>query len=213
MVSAIEHSKLAGNGKRISKSRSKEGKGLTDKQRRFIAEYCTNGYNATRAAKSAGCNCKDEGSFAVSGVSLLRNSNVRAAIDDHFRAMHMSSDEVLARMVEQATANPVQFFDKAWRLKRSQVEKNGHLIRKLKCPVGSGKNRKPAEIELYDGQAALVKVGQHLGLFSDKVAVVGDQGGPVRHEFTIHVSPGKVDATGPKQIQDAAPAIDVEVSK
>jgi hypothetical protein len=105
----------------------------------------------------------------------------------------MSADEVVARLVEQATANPVQFFDKRWRVKRDAMERKGHLVRKFK-PSSRGR---PAEIELHDAQAALVLIGKHLGMFSDKVQHVGDQGGPTLNEFS---GPGGQPLTASKEL-------------
>lgn len=172
------------------------GDGLTDRQRAYVAAYLSNGFNATRAAMAAGHKCNSYSAFGVQGGASLKNPKVRAAINAYFRQAGTSADEVVARLVEQATANPVEFFDKRWRVKRDAMERKGHLVRKFKPPSRG----KPAEIELHDGQAALVKVGIHLGLFSEKIQHVGDQNGAIRHEFTVNVAPGEVDATGPKQI-------------
>lgn len=161
-----------------------KGDSLTDRQLAFAAAYLSNGYNATRAAMAAGHKCNSAIAFAVQGSNHLRNAKVRAAIGEHFRRAHMSADEVVARLVEQATANPVQFFDKRWRLKRHALDIKGHLVKRLTVPTRG----KPAEIELHDGQAALVKVGIHLGLFSEKMQHLGDVGGPICHEFTLGVA-------------------------
>jgi phage terminase small subunit len=153
------------------------GDGLTDRQRAFVAAYLSNGFNATRAAMAAGHKCNSYSAFGVQGGEALKNPKVRAAIDAYFRQAGMSADEVVARLVEQATANPAQFFDKRWRVKRAVLESKGHLVRKFK-PASRGR---PAEIELHDAQAALVLIGKHLGMFSDKVQRIGDQGGPIQN--------------------------------
>jgi phage terminase small subunit len=147
--------------------------GLNDRQRAFVAAYLSNGFNATRAAMAAGHKCNSYSAFGVQGGESLKNPKVRAAINAYFRQAGMSADEVVARLVEQATANPVQFFDKHWRVKRDAMERKGHLVRKFKPP---SRGRR-AEIELHDAQAALVLIGKHLGMFSD-------QEGPIQNEFS-----------------------------
>lgn len=196
--------------KRLVK-RSKANGDLSDTEKAFIAHYVTNGYNAVRAAMSCGIKCKNYNTFGQMGHIYLKKLKVRAAIDEHFRAAGMGKDEVLARLVEQIRANPTDFFDKRWRLKHDQMQRNGHLVRKFKAPSRG----KPAEIELHDQQAALIRVGQHLGLWKDNVQNVGDSGGPVRHEFIIVVRPVEgaalpepkqavveLDPCGPKQLED-----------
>jgi phage terminase small subunit len=154
------------------------GHGLNDRQRTFVAAYLTNGFNATRAAMAAGHKCSSYSAFGVQGAESLKNPKVRVAINAYFRQAGMSVDEVVARLVEQATANPAQFFDKRWRLKRDAMKRKGHLVRSFK-PSSRGR---PAEIELHDAQAALVLIGKHLGMFSAKVQHVGDRGGPIQND-------------------------------
>lgn len=194
---------MNGNGKPKKKILARRGADaeLNDVQRRFVAAYMSNGYNATKAAMAAGHSCHSYMAFGVQGSTHLKNPKVRAAIEQHFRDAGMSADEVVARLVEQAKANPTMFFDKRWRLKRGAMEDKGHLVKRFRAP---GRGR-PAELELHDGQAALVKVGLHLGLFDERVRHVGDQGGAIRHEFTIRAPEPMAQATGPKRIAADVP--------
>ena len=175
--------------------KASKGNGLTDRQRAFVTAYLTNGFNATRAAMSSGHKCNGYGAFGVVGSVVLKNVKVSAAIDDYFRRAGISADEVVARLVEQARANPEVFFDKRWRVKRDVMERKGHLVRKFK----PASRVKPAEIELHDAQAALVLIGKHLGMFSEKVQHMGDQRGTVRHEFTVNIAAQETEPMGPKQ--------------
>src|ERR1035441_9269720 len=100
--------------------------GLNDRQRAFVAAYLSNGFNATRAAMAAGQHCHSYSAFGVQGRFHLKNPKVREAIAFFFQAAHMSDDEIIARIEEQATAHPVQFFDKRWQLKHNRLERNGH---------------------------------------------------------------------------------------
>lgn len=189
----------------IIKKRRKAGgrkkgstRGLTHRHRAFVAAYLTNGFNATQAAISAGFKCTTMASFSWCGYDALKKPAVQELLNAHWKAAKLDIDEIAGRLSEQATANPGIFFDERWNLKRPMIKQKGHLIRKLKAP-GKGK---PAEIELHDSQAALVKLGTHLGMFNEKVQHVGDAGGPIRHEFTVNVSASEVGATGPKQIEN-----------
>lgn len=186
---------------------------LNARQRAFVAAYLENGGNAVQAAMKAGYKFGSYGSAGVMGHQALKSIKVRAAIEEAMSKAGMGQEEVIRRLAEQVRANPAQFFDRKWRLNRKQVDRNGHLIRKLRPPSRG----RPAEVELHDGQAALIKIGLHLGMFSEKVQHVGDTGGPIRHEFTVHVvggpevgAPSPVRATGPKAVLPDAKPIDVE---
>lgn len=41
------------------------------------------------------------------------------------------------------------------------------------------------EVKMHDKVAALTKVGQHLGMFTEKHEIAGADGGPVQHEVTV----------------------------
>ena len=184
---------------------------LNAKQRAFVAAYLENGGNALRAAIKAGYRHSSYASAGVQGHQVIKSIKVKAAIEEAMERAGMGQEEVVRRLAEQARANPAQFFDKRWRIKRAAVDKNGHLIRRLKAPSRG----RPAEVELHDGQAALVKIGLHLGMFSEKIQHVGDQGGPIRHQFTVHVVGGpettsQVRSTGPKEALPEPTPIDVE---
>ena len=57
-----------------------EDRKLTPLQQRFVTEYCRLG-NATEAARAAGCCCKNQRGFEVSGSRMLRNVEVARAIE------------------------------------------------------------------------------------------------------------------------------------
>jgi len=74
---------------------------LNGKQKMFVSAYLANGFNATRAAESAGYAGNDN-TLAVTAYNLLRNAKIRAIINEAFRSHSMSADEVLARLTDQA---------------------------------------------------------------------------------------------------------------
>jgi len=53
---------------------------LTQKQKRFVDEYCSNGGNGTQAVHDAGYKASSNNSAAATASRLLRNVNVKAEI-------------------------------------------------------------------------------------------------------------------------------------
>jgi hypothetical protein len=140
---------------------------LTNKRRVFVEEYlrCWNGSEAARRAGYA-----HPGSQAN---YLLKNIEIQKIIAKRLKEKAMCSDEVLARLGEQARVSVADFLDERGNLDLEAVKKMGHLIKSI-TDTRYGKR-----IELHDGQAALVHVGRHLGLFTDRTELVGEGGGPL----------------------------------
>lgn len=201
----VKKPKKVGVPARDKAMRGKDG--LTPRERKFAEAYLTNGFNITAAARAAGHQCRSVASFHFSGRHQLDNPIVRKFIDRHLEAARMSSSEIIARLEEHAKANPADFFNHRWKLNKKVVRERGHLIKKLRVPS----NGKPAEIELHDSQAALVRLGSTYGMFSDKVQHIGDPNQPITHEFIINVAAAEVEATGPKLIKDAVIDVGAEV--
>lgn len=145
------------------------GPELTLKQRRFIDAYLgvTNG-NATEAARAAGYDA-DYATLRSIGSENLTKPNIRAAITRRLDAEAMPANEVLAMLARQAKATiadlfemqggkyPVFNFAKAW-------ETGGvHNVRAV-TPTPDGQTK----IEMVDSQAALIALGRHHKLFTDK---------------------------------------------
>lgn len=71
---------------------------ITDKQRRFIDEYCRD-FNATRASKEAGYSEKSARQLAS---RLLSNANIRKAINERLDAISLTAAEVTSLLTAQA---------------------------------------------------------------------------------------------------------------
>jgi phage terminase small subunit len=144
---------------------------LKPKQRAFVDAYLANGYNATKAAEK----CKYVNP-AEEGSRLLRNVNIKRAIDEALKQNHLGADEVLARIADQGRStiedfisldkkkNPVLDLKKAKELGRL------HLVQKLtqRTFFDKGKNAEVNEIEvhLYNAQKSLtdlLRVHQLIG--------------------------------------------------
>ena len=146
---------------------------LTPKQRIFVEAYLTT-WNATEAARQAGYKHAH-----VQGPRLLAKVSISEAVEARIKEAAMETDEVLARLSEQARANIGDFAKQAFVIETDeqgrqstidsvdldwdQIKARGHLVKKISS------NANGPAIELHDGQAALIQLGKHLGLFAEKV--------------------------------------------
>lgn len=152
---------------------------LTMKVRAFIENYLIT-WNASEAARQAGYDPKYAG---VIGAANLRDPVIRAEIEKRLEELAMTSNEVLARLGQQARATVEDFLTfpddgspPFLDLKRAHDEGKLHLLRRVKlAPV--------VEIELHDSQAALVHLGRALKLFTDKTEISTAPG----ESFQVHV--------------------------
>lgn len=150
---------------------------LSDKQQVFVIEYLKD-FNAAAAARRAGYSAA---TARQQGQRMLTNVDIEAAIQAAIDVRAMPSSEVLQRLAQQARGEQSKFF----KVHRNQpyvdfdalIEAGlGHLIKKVK-PTEHG-----VEVEFYDAQAALVHLGKHHKLFTDKVEHSGAGGGPIQTE-------------------------------
>lgn len=143
---------------------------LTDKQWVFVENYLTC-WNATQAAITAGYSRKSARQIGAQNLSKL---NVAHAIKERMAEHHLTADEVLARLAEHARGSMENFLDPdslSIDLRKAQQADKLKLIKKVKYTVTHGKDdfmSETVEFELYDAQAALVHIGKHLNLFTDK---------------------------------------------
>jgi phage terminase small subunit len=79
---------------------------LSNKRRAFVEEYLRD-FNATQAALRAGYSSRTAYS---QGQRLLKNVEIKAAIDERLSELKLSADEVLIGLTEQARANIGVFF-------------------------------------------------------------------------------------------------------
>lgn len=151
--------------------------GMTDRQRAFIEHYliCL---NATESARRAGY----IGDANTVGPRLLANPAIRRIVDARMAEMKLTADEVLRRLSDHATSSMGDFIrvnddgSAVLDLAKAKAEDKLHLIKKLKTTTRTIRHQDDepevvitTEIELHDPQAALVNVGRHHKLFTDKV--------------------------------------------
>lgn len=72
---------------------------LTTNQKRFVEEYCSNGYNATRAAIAAGYS---EKTAAVTGHENLRKPNISQAIKARLEELTLTAEQLTKRTADIA---------------------------------------------------------------------------------------------------------------
>lgn len=168
---------------------------LSHKQRCFVDNYLGNGFNATRAARTA--------KYAhphVQGPRLLGNVRVDGAIRERLATSVMSAEEVLARLTAIARGDMGDFFrtvedsvtitrvdettgeetqeERVYRYTRLDMllaKKRGKTF----LLKSYSRTQHGERIELYSASEALVQIGKHLGLFKEQVEHSGPGGGPI----------------------------------
>lgn len=146
---------------------------LTLKQRLFVEFYLgrANG-NASKAAKLAGY-----AEPGQEGYRLLKNAQIQHAISLRVAEAAMAADEVLARLAAHARGTLDDFLDEEGRVDLDGARQAGalHLLKKYACEEvyeGASLEKlrlvRKLRLEMYDAQNALVQIGRHHGLFTDK---------------------------------------------
>jgi phage terminase small subunit len=154
---------------------------LTDKQQVFVAEYIKD-FNLTRAAIAAGYSPR---SAHTIGWENIRKPEIAEEIEKVIADRCMTKTEVLTRLAEHARGDIGDFvilrnngtpcFDFGTAIEQNKMR----LIKKLKTKTrsyvikdddedGTPVTEVDVEFELYDAQSALVQIGRHHKLFTDK---------------------------------------------
>lgn len=163
---------------------------LTVLQARFVDEYVIDG-NGTRAAIAAGYSEKGASQQAH---ALLKLPEIQDAVGEAIQARaertHVTQDKVILELAKMAFANFAEF---------SRVDEDGNPVLDMSEATadhfaavteitneiytegrGNGaRDVKRTKIKLADKQAALVKLGQHLGMFVKQSEVKHDLTGGI----------------------------------
>jgi hypothetical protein len=136
--------------------------GLTNKRRVFIEEYLKC-WNATEAARLAGYKNPNK-----MGPRLVKVGIVQDSIQRRLDEKAMGANEVIARLGDHARGSMEFFIDPGVPGGMLDLEKAArlgllHLIKSVSW------TRQGVKIELYDAQSALVHLGRHHGVFTDRV--------------------------------------------
>lgn len=149
--------------------------GLTAKQKKFIDEYIRTGH-ITRSAIAAGYSEKTAYSI---GSENLRKPEIAEEISRRTDEMAMPANEVLMRLAKQARADMRDFLavgDAGVEVDLTYALDEGitDLIKKIShrktrtIKDDSVYEETYIQLELHDAHAALVDIGRHHALFTDK---------------------------------------------
>lgn len=143
-----------------------------DKQQRFIDEYLQC-WNASEAARRAGYSAK---TAAQIGYENLRKPEIQSEIKRRLESEAMSSFEVLHRLaaIARSDASAYIVIDKEGQpyfdFAAAKAAGVLHLIKK----INYDKDGSIRSVEFHDAQGALVDLGRHHKLFTDKVEHEGN---------------------------------------
>lgn len=140
----------------------------------FVIKYFELGFNQTKAAIAADYSKK---SARNEGYRLMKNDDIRKAIELRLSELSMSKNEVLARLADHARGDMGDFANvKSARTLANHPSSN--LIKKFKRTITTTTTGKDAaketvteekiELELYSSQDAMVHIGRYHSLFTDK---------------------------------------------
>ena len=158
--------------------------GLTTKQRLFVEAYLSC-LNATEAARRAGYS--ERTAYSI-GWENLKKPEIAAAIQSGLAERAMPADEALARLADMARATaddfisiyesplqdvtgqpildkegqPITRYFPSLDLEKARERGMLHLVKKITYTAHG------PSVELYDGQAALVKLGEYHRMFGGK---------------------------------------------
>lgn len=145
---------------------------LTGKQRLFINHYMSNGFNGSRAAKSAGYK-GDYVTLASVAYENLRKPNIKAEIERRMKDVAMSPTEVIARIENQARGDMRELMGLS--LDELKEHPQGNAIKKVKQRFLFAEDGKRygevLEVQTYDAQTALTTIAKHHGLLKDGTTI------------------------------------------
>ena len=149
----------------------KDFKRLKPMHARFVEEYLVD-LNPAKAYQRAGYQSKNA---AQAAWGLLHRKDVQRAIqkaqEERQRRCHIDQDRVLQELAKIAFANiksMVRWDDQGFTVKNSDniTEEDAAAISEVEIKFNDFGAR--AKIKLYDKRAALVDIGNHLGIFDRK---------------------------------------------
>lgn len=149
---------------------------LTDKQRRFIEEYCVD-FNATQAAIRAGY--KERAAYAT-GWENLRKPDIAEAIGERLEELALGPKEALKALGDMARASIEDCVelqeDGGWKINLNKAKEKGVL--RFINELSFDRSGKP-KIKMYDVKDAIDKILRAHGAYQDRLDVTsGDKAIP-----------------------------------
>ena len=176
--------------------------GLTPKQERFCEEYLVD-LNASAAARRAGYSKDTAGAIGNENLTkpeiASRVAELRQARSER---VQVDSDRVLRELCLLGFSNMADFL-------RNQEDGTAFLdfsmlTRDQAAAIqefvvdeymeGKGEDARPVKktkFKLADKKSALVEIGRHLGMFDDKLRLMGGDGGPLNVIIKQYAYPGE----------------------
>lgn len=141
----------------------RQGK-LTARQTAFIEHYLQT-WNAAEAARRAGYS---PASANREGSRLLSNADISEEIAIRLQGLKATTNEVLVRLTQHARGSLQDFVDDLGEIDLATAKKKGllHLAKRIKIQRGKIES---VEVELYDAQSALAKLGESHGIFKKRI--------------------------------------------
>lgn len=175
--------------------------GLTPKQERFCEEYLVD-LNASAAARRAGYS---QATAGATGNENLQKPEIASRIaemrKERSERVQVDSDRVLRELCLLGFSNMADFL-------RNQEDGTAFLdfsmlTRDQAAAIqefvvdeymeGKGEDARPVKktkFKLADKKGALVEIGRHLGMFDDKLRLMGADGGPLNIVIKQYAYPG-----------------------
>lgn len=146
---------------------------LDPQQQLFVEKYFEVGFNQTKAAIAAGYAKR---SAYNQGYRLMKNDDIRKAIDLRFSELVMTKNEVLGRLADHARGDMGDFAT-VHSARTLANHPSSNLIKKFKRTITTTTTGKEAtkettteekiELELYDSQDAMIQIGRYHKMFTD----------------------------------------------
>lgn len=158
---------------------------LTPKQQRFVDEYLVD-LNATQAAIRAGYSAKRAAEIAY---QLLQKTTVQAAIAERMKARQerteITQDRVLAELAKIAFSDQravMEWGPSGVKLRDSKAltDCQAAIVAEVSESVTAAGGT--LKLKTHDKVGALKLLGEHLGMFKQRVELTGKDGGPIQSQ-------------------------------
>lgn len=148
---------------------------MTEKQKIFADEYLID-LNATRAYRAAYPNCKKDSSADAAARKLLGNTRIQTYITERMeerqKRTEITQDMVLQELAAIAFARATDY--ESVRDGMVQVKDTDQLSDlQIAAIAGIKETQNGIEVKLGSKEKTLELLGRHLGMWNDKVNVVG----------------------------------------
>lgn len=135
---------------------------LTDKQKRFVEQYCIH-FNGARAAREAGYSENSDHEIAAQNLAKL---SIKTAISTRLQELTMTADEATKRLTDMARGSIESFLD---------IDENGRTVIDLskieaKSNLGLIKKIKQTKKEFAEG--VIIEITNEIELHDQKDAIL-----------------------------------------